>query len=50
MATIQTIECEECGGKSVVKIPTDFQDEYQVCACPLCGTAVEVHDDLNDVE
>ncbi len=50
MASIQTINCEECGGKSVVKIPTDMQDSYEVVCCPLCGAAVESHDDLNECE
>lgn len=50
MASILTVECEECGGKSVVKIPKEFQDDYEVVACPLCGAAWEGHDDLKDEE
>ena len=50
MAVIQTIECDECGGKSIVKIPTDYADDFQISACPLCGCAVETHDDLEDAE
>ena len=37
MSVTATIICEECGGKSIVKIPNDYQDEYQIVACPLCG-------------
>ena len=48
MTTIVTIECEECGGKSVVKIPKGFDEDYQVVACPLCGGSWEGHRDLED--
>lgn len=44
MASVQTIDCEECGGKSIVKVPTDYQDDYKVSCCPLCGSPVEVED------
>lgn len=47
MASIVTVECEECGGKSVVKIPNGYE-EYKVEACPLCGASWEGHLDLGD--
>lgn len=50
MTTIVTIECEECGGKSTVKLTTQYEDDYQVQACPLCGAAWEGHQDLEDDE
>jgi endogenous inhibitor of DNA gyrase (YacG/DUF329 family) len=48
MASVIHVDCSECGGKSIVKIPNDYQDDYQVVACPLCGAAAETHDDLDD--
>lgn len=50
MSQIRTVDCEECGGRCVVKIPTAMQDTYEVVACPLCGAPVETHDDLDDIE
>jgi transcription elongation factor Elf1 len=48
MATIITINCDECGGRSVVKIPTDYQDDFEVQCCPLCGSPYEGHDDMGE--
>lgn len=48
MTTIVTVECEECGGKSVVKIPNGYDDDYKVEACPLCGSSWEGHDDMGE--
>jgi DNA-directed RNA polymerase subunit RPC12/RpoP len=50
MSQIRTIECEECEGRCVVKIPTNMEENYSVVACPLCGAPVESHDDLDDHE
>jgi len=50
MTSIVTVECESCGGKSVVKIPNGFDEDYKVEACPLCGAAWEGHQDLEDEE
>lgn len=51
MATIVTIQCEECDGRSVVKIPNGYQDDYQIVACPLCGAPYDGEDqDLADEE
>lgn len=50
MTTIVTVECEECGGKSIVKVPAAFEDDYKVEACPLCGAAWEGHDDMEEDE
>lgn len=47
---IQTINCDECGGKSIVKIPADYAEDFSVVACPLCGGAVDTHEDLDDID
>jgi hypothetical protein len=47
---IQTIDCDECGGKSIVKIPSDYSEDFSIVACPLCGGAVETHEDLDDLD
>lgn len=48
MTTIVTVECDECGGKSVVKVPTSFEEDYKVEACPLCGSAWQGLDDFEE--
>jgi rRNA maturation protein Nop10 len=50
MTTIVTVECEECGGKSVVKIPNGFDEDYRVEACPLCGASWQGLDDFEGEE
>lgn len=48
MASVIHINCESCGGKFVVKIPNDYQDDYQVNVCPGCGVPVELDEDMED--
>lgn len=50
MASVIHIDCKECGGKFIVKIPTDYQDDHRVEVCPGCGSPVETDDDLDDDE
>lgn len=50
MTSIVTIECEECGGKSIVKIPKEYDSDYKVEACPLCGASWDGYKDLEDEE
>lgn len=48
MAQVVHLDCKECSGKSIIKIPNDYQDDYSVVACPLCGAAAELDDDDMD--
>jgi hypothetical protein len=50
MASVIHVNCDQCEGKFIVKIPNGFDDDYQVNCCPGCGAPVEVDDDLDGEE